>query len=94
MHEKMWQNKIEAGPGIRRNHKPHLEQLWKDLLKIVGCTWPTFYSQIYNVAYIIVETLQYIIWELSDHIHMISESIYKEFFVEYVSKLAVKIKKK
>lgn len=71
-----------------KNLIPHFHQLWKDLLKVVSWTWPSFYSQIHNVAYIIVKPLAYIFWELSDHINMIFKRIYEEIFIKYVPKLA------
>ena len=53
----------------------------------MGWTWPPFYSPINDVANVIVKPLKYIVKELSDHIHMISKCMYKEFFIKYISKL-------
>lgn len=59
----------------------------------MGGTCPTFYSQIYNAAYVIIKPLKYIFWKLSNYIHIILKCVYEELFIKYVSKFAV-IKKK
>lgn len=71
-----------------REDIPHLHQLWEDLLDIIDRTWPCFYSQIHNAAYVVVVLLEYVPWELSDYIHIISKSMNKKFFIKYVPKFA------
>jgi len=87
--------RIGSQPILRKQknierHTPHFQKLRKDLLKIVSWTWPTFYSKIDNITYVIVKSFKYVNREFFHHMHTISKWLYEEIFIKNVTKIAAR----